>query len=173
MPAKLFKTKIIDVSNLIIQKIEKHLTLVIVSTLEEIHYFWVKKAGIRYIGKLERPQIIEKGWLPVLACMQPKNKEFYYSLIFWKNLALLVKVHGPNIILVGEKSFDRNLLWGTVIFNKVVFMVDYEYNIFIETLESLYISKKDQDGKYINFYGGCMFLLHLGSSGALLKTKNL
>lgn len=154
MSTKVFKMNIFDICHLHVFQVNEERWIVVASTLDIVH-FSIIGDKIRYIGNMTRPSSVAKGWLPVVSSMKPVDKEYNYVLVFWKNVVNLAKIHKANVILAGEKHFDFNIMWGTVILSKVVFILDDEFNLKIETLESIFIESKNKDEKYIDFYGDC------------------
>ena len=174
MPTKLFKMNVFEISHLMIFDqsnisakpprkvsdsadgyivVQDQLVWVVVSTLDIIHIVQIRNGVIHYIGNLLRPAKVEKGWLPIVSWMKPRDKDFYYIIIFWKDYVILAKIVGTDIVLAGEKQLGSKILWGTVLFDNLVMIIDYNYYIILEPYENLFLKAVGSNKRFINFYG--------------------
>lgn len=105
----------------------------------------------RQISFIERPPYIEEGWLPVVSWMIHVEKNFAYIIIFWKNFILLVKNDEEEFVVCGQKQLEKNIVWGTVLSNRIICIVDEKYNMELRSVEYLFASLTSGGG----FGGNC------------------
>lgn len=104
----------------------------------------------RVVSHIPRPEYIEEGWQPVVSWMIHVEKSFCYVIIFWKDFIFLVKNDQDEFVLCGQKQMQKNMIWGTVLSNRIVCFVDEEYNMELRSVEYLFASFASGGG-----FGGC------------------
>ena len=110
---------------------EKTQTLIIIATLEMLKFLVIQgnAEAIIEATTIVRPAPIERGWLPTVSWMIPENESARCIIVYWKNIVMMIKSDGYDYMICGHNFFDTNYVWGAVLSNKIVCMVDENYQM--------------------------------------------
>ena len=113
-------------------------TLLITAQLDKLLFTMISPVP----GKtkfLPRPEYIERGWAPIVSWVIQENRGFYNVIVFWKNYIYLIKKSQEGeYIIDAQKCLKSNIIWGTVLGNRVVCMLDEKYELTLQSVEYLF-----------------------------------
>lgn len=121
-------------------------SLVMVAQLRSVS-FWRLYPFVKLQAEIARPDYIPHGLPPIMTWMLPEGKSFLYIVIFWDSFVFLVKTvesEDEHFVMCGQKQLTKPLIWGCVLGNRIICMVDSDQNMRLESVECL----------FANFTGG-------------------
>lgn len=111
--------------------------LVIAAQLDQI-YFSRLDSPEDY-QTIERPNFIEEGYAPILSWVIQEDKNIRNIIVFWKNLLLMITENDSGEFSISAQKFmEINVTWGTVLGNRIVCMIDENYEMQLQSVEYLF-----------------------------------
>lgn len=130
--------------------------LLVISTINCVSFYKNEKpSGLILEAEIPRPDSIEKGWAPSLSSLKLKidSNEIYVPII-WKRFAFLVKIELDNIHVEGMKTFSKDIIWGTVLHNRLLATIDSELKLEIKMVDHLFTTAFEQNTQEIKDFCG-------------------
>ena len=88
---------------------------------------------------LRKPAYIEDGWAPIISWVIQKDKNLPNVLIFWKSFLFLIKKdQSGRFVICAQKSLQCNIIWGTVLGNRVVCFLDENFEMTLQSVEYIF-----------------------------------
>lgn len=135
-------------------KKNKNETLLIVASLDMLKFIIIRGQAEEVIeaSTILRPDSVERGWIPTVSWMIPENQSRRCVIVYWKNLVIMIKNDGYDYMICGHNVLAKNYVWGAVLANRIVCMVDEKYSMRLETFENLFSNSSTDSKKQV--FGG-------------------
>lgn len=132
---------------IITMPISKGKTLNITGSLDKISFHILTEYEIKFASEVERPDYIKRGWLPTVSWMITKPSKKRAIIVYWKDYVMMIRNDGLDYLVCGHKKLEKNILWGAVLGNKIVSMIDEDYVLRLETFENIFSSDSTDSKK--------------------------
>ena len=112
---------------------------------EKMIYIYSIETLPQFIANIERPSYIKEGSVPTSEFFS-MHKQGTFLIIFWGRFIFLVKKQAEEMEgesdfnICYQKQMDFEIVWGTIISQKMVCLLDSDYKLYLIPLSSIFIN---------------------------------
>lgn len=115
-------------------------TKLITTTMNWVRMFDIQEEDHQLEFEIEKPAYIQEGAVPTVSCLTPDDLQQSYVVLFWHNFVLLIDEDGPNSAVCAMKQLRNPIIWGTVLRNRVICMLFNDFELNLESIQSIFVN---------------------------------